>query len=92
MSVTAIKTSNYTAAASEVVRCNPTGGAFAVTLPTAVGNDGASIVVKNVSDSENTITVGTTGGQTIDGASSRAFNTPRSNETYVSDGANWMVL
>jgi hypothetical protein len=89
--VTAVKTADYTAVENELVRCNPTGGAFTVTLPTAVGAS-SSITVKNVTDSENAVTVATTGGETIDDSSTRTLDTPRISETYVSDGSNWMVM
>ncbi len=92
MIVTAIKTANYTAAIAESVRCDPSGGAFTVTLPSAVGIAGQKIEVKNVTDSENAITVDANGSQTIDGSLTRTLDTPRACETYESDGANWMLV
>lgn len=87
----AVKTANYTAAVGELVPANATGGAFTVTLPTAATATGP-IGVKKVDDTDTAITVATTGGQTIDGASTRTLDTPRAGETYYPYGSNWMVM
>jgi hypothetical protein len=87
---TAVKTSAYTAVVNDRVLVDPSGGAFAVTLPTAVGIAGQSIGVKNVTDSENAVTI-SHATQTIDGDASYTLNTSRAFVTLVSDGANWMV-
>lgn len=52
---TAVKTSNYTAAANEIVRCDASGGGFTVTLPAAPAQ-GTTVVVFNTS-SPGTVTV-----------------------------------
>ena len=88
---TAVKTSAYTAAAGDIVRCDASGGAFTVTLPTAVGAT-APITVKKTTSDAGAVTVATTSAQTIDGDATRTVDTPYASETYVSDGANWMVL
>jgi len=90
--LTGVKVGAYNAVIQDLVRCNPTGGAFAVTLPTAVGQDGKGITIKNVTSSVNAITVNTTGGQTMDALASGADSiaTAYGTITYVSDGANWM--
>jgi hypothetical protein len=63
-------------------------GTFTVTLPTAVGNLGAEVTVKNTSGA-GTITVGRTSSQTIDGAASNVTLTTLQARTFVSDGAGW---
>lgn len=91
-SVTAIKTANYNAVIGELVRCDASGGSFTVTLPTAVGVSGQSIIVKPVVLSVlNSVTVNTTGGQTIDGAASATLLNTLVSQTYTSDGANWLI-
>lgn len=92
--VTGIKTTTYTAAIGELVRVDTTGGSFTVTLPTASGNSGKQIAVKRTTNSLNNLTVGTTGGQTIDGAGSVTMTsgTPMACVIFVSDGTNWMCL
>lgn len=89
--ITAVKTATYTAAVGEIVRCNPSGGAFTVNLPTAVGNGGRSIVVKNVTSSTNAITIDGSASQTIDGATTYDIAEAYGSRTLVSDGANWMI-
>lgn len=86
------KTANYTATISDdVILADATGGAFQVTLPTAAGNTGQVIEVKRVSTNANAVTIATTGGQTIDGASTYA---PLALESVpmVSDGTNWWIV
>lgn len=58
---TAVKTANYTAAASDLVACDTTSGSFTVTLPNAPP-DGTRVVVKHViQGSANTVTVACAG-------------------------------
>jgi hypothetical protein len=57
------------------------------TLPTAVGKVGQLFVVRNINT--GIVTVATTSSQTIDGESSRAVF---DSDTFVSDGANWVLI
>lgn len=91
VSVTTVKTSDYLASLGDFIKADPTGGAFTITLPTAVGNSGRSVTVKNVSDSVNDINIDTTGLETIDDSSSIIMDVARLSYTFVSDGFNWMV-
>ncbi|MGC4101986.1 beta strand repeat-containing protein [Ferruginibacter sp.] len=61
-----------------------------LTLPTAVGCDGRSYVVKNASAS-SVLTIATTSSQTIDGAASWALSTSNESITLTSNGANWQI-
>ena len=70
-----------------VVDC--TSGTFTATLPTAVGVTGKEFMVKN--SGAGTITVATTGGQTIDGAATTTSGAGVS-RTFVSTGANWILV
>lgn len=85
------KTTTYTAVMGEYVSCNATGGAFTVTLPTAVGFDGEMIKIKKTDSSANAITVATTSAQTIDGASTFTIRSQYDVNAFTSDGSNWMV-
>lgn len=90
--VTGVQTSAYNAVIWDFVLCDPSGGGFTVTLPTAVGVNGKSIRVKNKTSSVNTITLATTSSQTIDGSSNlpiieRGFALLE----FVSDNSNWWV-
>jgi hypothetical protein len=72
-----INRSNY------LVDC--TTGTFTVTLPTSVGIAGQIFVIKN--SGSGTITLATTGGQTIDGSSTKTL-TQYGSITVQSDGSN----
>lgn len=86
------QTSNYTAVANDYVLAS--GAAFNLTLPTAVGVNGQSIVLKKTDSSlANIITVATTSGQTVDGLGTGVVTANTLNELYVftSDNANWQI-
>ena len=91
-SVTAVKTSTYTADYGELVRCDPSGGGFTVNLPTAVGFDGYQIAVVNVTDSLNAITIDGNSSETIIGSATYPITLARGSACLVSDGANWMLV
>lgn len=90
--LTAVKTGAYNAVICDLVRVDPSGGGFAVTLPTAVGQAERGITVKNTTNSVNAVTFDTTGGQTIDGMASGvdSIAAAYATVTFISDGANWM--
>jgi len=92
--VTAVKTAAYTALINDTVRCNPTGGAFTVTLPAVTaGNGGMQITVKNTSSSANTITIARAGADTIDGATTATISAAYGKLTLESDGTSeWMIV
>lgn len=93
-SVTTLKTTTYTAAIDEFVQVDPTGGAFAVTLPAvASGNKGHRVAVKNVTTSTTAVTVTAAGSDTIDGAATSVISSSKGKVQVVSDGtSNWMIL
>lgn len=64
----------------------------AITLPTAAGITGKVYTIKSNADSI-TVTINTTGGQTVDGAASGAITLTQRylGITVVSDGSNWMI-
>jgi hypothetical protein len=92
---TTIVTANATLDAistSAIVRVDPTGGAFNLTLSAASGQRGASVVVKNVSASVNAVHVLAGAGDNIDGAASQDVVGARAHTRFTSDGAHqWMV-
>jgi hypothetical protein len=80
------------AAASQLVRVNPTAGAFTVTLPAAAGHRGQPIVIKNVTASVNNVTIAAGGGDTVEGAASIVLSGDKFFTTVVSDGVSaWWV-
>lgn len=92
---TAVKTANYTAAVGDFVPCDTSGGAFAVTLPTAPA-DGTVVGIKLVT-AGNTLTL-TLGGSDVfnktGGAASGSLTL--ANQAiivqYKATGAIWYVL
>lgn len=68
------------------------GGAVTVTLPTAVGISGKSVVIqKNTSDT-NTVIVQTTSSQTINGAAPPLYLLNQGDSvTFTSDNTNWQI-
>ena len=91
----AITTKNtaYTATANdETILANVSAGAFAITLPTAVGATGKTYCIKKIDSSANAVTVNTTSSQTIDGATSRLLTNQYDAIQVQSDGANWFII
>jgi hypothetical protein len=81
----------FFASIGDIVRCDPTAGAFSVFLPTIdIFNYGQKIIVKNITASLNAITVDASGAQTIDGALTNVMATAFAFRTFVSNGvSNW---
>jgi hypothetical protein len=87
------KTSAYTATASDyTILGNATTASFQVTLPTAVSATGQIYVIKKIDSSANTVTIGTTSAQTIDGQSTRVLSLQYDGVTVQSNGANWFIV
>ena len=87
------KSAAYTATATdETVLANVSAGAFAITLPTAVGATGKTYIVKKIDSSANSVTVNTTSSQTIDGATSRLLTNQYDAIQVQGDGSNWFII
>ena len=86
--ITTVQTGSYGANFDEVVRCDPSGGGFTITLPDASTNIGQTIIVKNTTSSTNTITIQGTGGDTIDGLTSVVIEEGYKSITFVSYSAS----
>lgn len=86
IAATTAKSATYSAVAGDFVLAT---GTFTVTLPAAASNTNAEINVKNVST--GVITIGRTGADTIDGATSQSLATQYQSMTLVSDGTNWWI-
>ncbi|MDJ0342275.1 hypothetical protein QMK19_03615 [Streptomyces sp. H10-C2] len=84
-------TANYAVTTlDEVVLVDATGGPVTVTLPTAVGR-ATRCTVQKTDASANAVTVATTGGQTIKGASTFPLATRWTTVTAIPSGGNWYV-
>lgn len=66
------------------------GGGFTLDLPTASGNTGKTITIKNIGAS-NSVIVDPDGGETIDGAATYTLDTQWQAVTIFSDGSNWLI-
>ena len=76
----------------KVILANATGGAFTVTLPSAVGRMGQQpIVVKRTNAGANAVTLGSASG-TIDGAATQSLGAQYVSYQLVSDGTNWHII
>ncbi|GAB2834330.1 hypothetical protein GCM10027043_40570 [Ferruginibacter profundus] len=86
-------TASTTAAATDNLLVFTGTSAATVTLPTAVGCDGRSYMIKNASTTGPTpaLTIATTSAQTIDGAGSWSLTSANETITLISNGANWHV-
>lgn len=89
--VSPVVTSTYTARPGEIVRVN-LQDPVTITLPSAVGNAGAEVLVKEVAGEEEALTIVATAGQTIDGAPSFRYGDPWVCVRLMSDGANWLLV
>jgi phage gp45-like len=86
-------TTTYTATATtgtQIVLCDTTGGAFTVTLPTAVSNT-ATIVVKKIAGSPN-LTVDGNASETIDGGLTATIVRVYESITLISNNSNWWIV
>lgn len=80
--------SNYTLTATDDIVS--VTGTTNIALPTAIGITGRKYTVKNTG--AGTVTVSTTGGQTIDGVATKSLALQYDFVTVVSDGANWFIV
>lgn len=87
-------TAAYTVPASVFyVRADVTSAGFTVTLPAAAGRDGRQICVKKIDASGNTLTVGVTGSDTIDGGATVTTVVQYLSWTFISNGnTGWEII
>ena len=71
---------------------NASAGPITRTLFSAVGYQGFLVNIKKIDTSTNAINVLTTGGQTIDGFSNYSIQRPYNCLSFLSDGANWIIV
>jgi len=90
---TATKTTSYTVTTSDtVVFADATSGAVTITLPAASGVAGYRFYIKRIDNSANTVTIGRTGADTIDGATSFTLDLQYTAAAFVSNGTAWYIL
>ena len=91
-SVTSVTTTHTVTAASgtKIIKADTTGGAFTVTLPTAVGNTATIIIKKSAGTAA--LTVDGAGTETIDGGLTATINKVYESITLISDNTNWQIV
>lgn len=91
--VSGSKTSAYTLTSSDdVVRVDTSGGAFTLTLPTAVGISGKIYEIIKTSNDLTACTIDGNGTETLNGALTTNVCSRYEAVKIVSDGANWLIL
>lgn len=83
-------TSLTSSALGKVHLCSGTSADYTVDLPTAVGNEGV-IIFKGINALTKVVTIAGSGGELIDGESSRKISTDGM-LSLMSDGSNWVVV
>lgn len=77
------QTTDCNAEWGQCVPCDPTGGAFTVTIQTFLGHQGEQIVVKNATDDATTITIAAQTDEEIDGAATATIAAARGSLTLL---------
>ena len=78
--------------AMPIVLADASGGDLALTLPLTKDWDNNSMRIKKMDASVNVVKIGTSGSETIDGATTRTLSTQYSVVEVVSDGAQWVLI
>lgn len=91
LAVTSVTSAYSATTADDLILAS--GGAFTITLYTAVGNSGKVIRIKKTDFSlSSIITIDGNGVETIDGAASTTLNTQYEQVTLVCDGVGWHIM
>jgi hypothetical protein len=87
------KTTTYTATTSDdVILCDASGGAWTLSLHTAVGNTGKVLRIKKTDSSTNVLTIDGNSTETIDGLATIKLGGLNSAVSIASDGSNWRII
>ena len=85
-------TATLTALERGVILASTSGGAYTITLPTAVGNSGLFYHFKKTTNDLTQLTIDANGSETIDGSLTRVMDVRHEELSIVSDGSNWNIL
>ncbi len=86
-------TAAYTvAAADDVVYCDATAGAYAVTLQASGASAGQLAIIQKTDSSANAVTVTPTSPDTMDGLASVALSLQYDTIAVYGDGTNWNIV
>lgn len=86
-------TSAYTLdSADETILANASGGAFTITLFTAVGIAGKQLRIKKIDTTTNIVTIDGDGTETIEGDTTYPLGAQNRSVILESDDANWRIM
>lgn len=86
------KTSSYTAAAGDFVKCDTSSGGFTVTLPLSASNAKSIVAIKKISTDANVLTLSSGGSDNIDGQISWLIVIPYTAIISTADGiSTWEI-
>ena len=92
LSISTVTADPAPAAVDTMYLVDTSSGGVTVTLPTAVGETGKSVVVQKNTNDTNVVTVQTTSSQTINGESPPFYLLNQGDAvTFTSDGSNWQI-
>ena len=87
------KTGTYTTTALDgTVNADASGGAFTITLVTAVGNRGLRQTFVKTDSGSNIVTIDGNASETINGATTYALNIQHDAITIESDNDEWFIV
>lgn len=88
------KTSAYTVtAADSLILCDPTGGAFTVTLPPSASSKYKHVIVINTTGGANAVTLAAAGAELINAANTFTQTAAAGVATHVfCDGTKWYII
>lgn len=88
------KTANYTVTRiDDIIRVDATSGNLTMTLfSAATVAAGFRVTIKKIDATANTMTIATTGGETIDGGASVVTGVQYTSYTLDSNGTNWEIV
>jgi hypothetical protein len=89
--ISPVVTSDYTASPGELVRVDAQDPVN-ITLPSAVGNAGVEVLVKEVAGNAELVTIAAPAGQQVDGQPAGQIAGPYSGRKFISDGSSWLQL
>lgn len=89
------KSAAYTVATADgpdtLIQADASGGAFTITLYTAVGNSGRKVRVIKTESSTNAVTIDANGSETINGSLTYAVRGGSDVVELTSNGSNWLI-
>ena len=86
-----ITATTYTVPATgKFIKADTTSNPITITLLTAIGRSGKSMIIKNVGN--NIVTILTYSSETIDEEDSMILTDKEDSITLMSDGANWHIV